>query len=50
MLDAMVLRGFAQRAQETYLGAVIRMARHHDCSPDLLSDEQVQGNSSVNTV
>jgi site-specific recombinase XerD len=42
MLNAMVLRGFAQRTQETYLGAVIRMAQHHDCSPDLLSDEQVQ--------
>lgn len=42
MLDAMVLRGFAQRTQETYLGAVIRMALHYDCSPDLLSDEQVQ--------
>ena len=42
MLDAMVLRGFAQRTQETYLGAVIRMAQHYDCSPDLLSDEQVQ--------
>lgn len=39
MLDAMVLRGFAQRTQETYLGAVIRMAQHYDCSPDLLSDE-----------
>jgi Phage integrase, N-terminal SAM-like domain/Phage integrase family len=42
MLDAMVLRGFAQRTQETYLGAVIRMAQHYDCSPDLLSDEQLQ--------
>ena len=42
MLDAMVLRGFAQRTQETYLGAVIRMAQHYDCSPDRLSDEQVQ--------
>jgi len=42
MLDAMVLRGFAQRTQETYLGAVIRMAQYHHLSPDLLSDEQVQ--------
>ena len=42
MIDAMVLRGFAQRTQYSYLGAVIRMALHHGCSPELLSDEQVQ--------
>ena len=42
MIDAMVLRGFAARTQETYLMAVGQMARHHHCSPELLSDEQVQ--------
>ena len=42
MIDAMVLRGFAARTQETYLSAVGLMARHHHCSPELLSDEQVQ--------
>jgi len=42
MIDAMVLRGFAARTQETYLMAVGQMARHHRCSPELLSDEQVQ--------
>ena len=42
MIDAMVLRGFAVRTQETYLIAVGQMARHHRCSPDLLSDEQIQ--------
>ena len=42
MLDAMILRGFAQHTQETYLGAVIRLSRHYNCSPDRLSDEQVQ--------
>ncbi len=42
MIDAMVLRGFAARTQETYLSAVGQMARHHHCSPALLSDEQVQ--------
>ena len=42
MIDAMVLRGFAARTQETYLSAVGQMARHHHLSPDLLSDEQVQ--------
>ena len=42
MIDAMVLRGFAARTQETYLTAVSQLARHHHRSPDLLSDEQVQ--------
>lgn len=42
MLDAMILRGFAQRTQETYLGAVIRLSQHYNCSPDQLCDEQVQ--------
>lgn len=42
MIDAMVLRGFAERTQSTYLTAVKQMAQHHDCSPELLSDEQVQ--------
>ena len=42
MIDAMVLRGFAARTQETYLTAVGQLARHHHHSPDLLSDEQVQ--------
>ena len=43
MIDVMVLRGFAARTQETYLAAVSQLARHHHCSPDLLSDEQIQG-------
>jgi integrase/recombinase XerD len=42
MIDAMVLRGFAARTQETYLIAVGQMARYHHCSPELLSDEQIQ--------
>ena len=42
MLDAMMLRGFAARTQETYLIAVGQMARYHHCSPELLSDEQIQ--------
>jgi hypothetical protein len=42
MLDAIVLRDFAPRTQATYLGAIIRMARHHHCSPHLLSDMEVQ--------
>lgn len=42
MIDAMVLRGFTPRTQETYLGAVIRLALYHKRSPELLSDDQVQ--------
>jgi len=42
MIDAMVLRGFAARTQETYLHAVGQVARHHHRSPDLLDDGQLQ--------
>ncbi|MBC7435330.1 MAG: site-specific integrase [Bdellovibrionales bacterium] len=42
MLNAMVLRGFAQRTQWTYVTAVKQLARYHDCSPELLSDQQIQ--------
>ena len=34
MIDAMVLRGFAQRTQWTYVTAVKQLARYHDCSPE----------------
>ena len=34
MLNAMTLRGIARRTQETYLGAVMRLPQHHNCSPD----------------
>ena len=43
MIDAMVLRGFAQRTQQAYVAAVRLLAEHHHSSPDVLSDEQVQG-------
>lgn len=42
MIDAMVLRGFAERTQSTYLTAVQQMAQHYGCSPELLTDAQVQ--------
>jgi len=42
MTDAMVLRGFAERTQASYLLAVGQMARRLHSSPDRLSDEQVQ--------
>ncbi len=43
MRDALVLRGMAQRTQESYIDAVSRLVRHHGRSPDILSAEEVQG-------
>lgn len=42
MLDALVLRGMAERTQESYIGAVGLLARHYMRSPDTLSAQQVQ--------
>ena len=42
MLDALVLRGMAQRTQEAYIGAVAALARHYRRSPETLSAEEVQ--------
>jgi site-specific recombinase XerD len=42
MLDAMTVRGLAQRTQECYIEAVARLARHYRCSPELLSPAQVE--------
>lgn len=43
MLDALILRGFAQRTQTSYIDAVARLARHYHRSPDKLSCDEVQG-------
>jgi len=42
MMDAMVLRGFALRTQETYLACVAGLAKHYHCSPDRLDAQQIQ--------
>ena len=42
MLDAMTVRGLAERTQECYAEAVSRMARHYHRSPDLLSPAEVE--------
>ena len=47
MLDALILRGMAQRTQDAYLDAVARLARYYRRSPDTLSAEEVQGFVSV---
>ena len=42
MLDALQVRGMAQRTQEAYIDAVARLAHHYRRSPDVLSAEEVQ--------
>lgn len=42
MQDAMVLRGFSLRTQESYLECVTKLAKHYHRSPDLLSADEVQ--------
>jgi integrase/recombinase XerD len=42
MLDAMTVRGLAQRTQECYVEAVARLARHYHRSPELLSPAEVE--------
>lgn len=42
MLDAMVQRGFAQRTQESYIGAIRRMAKHYRRDPALYTQQDVQ--------
>jgi site-specific recombinase XerD len=42
MLDAMVQRGFALRTQQTYIGAIRRMAKHYRRDPALYTPQEVQ--------
>ena len=42
MQDAMILRGFALRTQQSYLAAVIALARHYHASPDTLGSGELQ--------
>ncbi len=42
MIDAMILRGFALRTQETYLACVAGLAKHYHCSPERLDAGQIQ--------
>ena len=42
MNDAMILRGFAARTQESYLAAVRALAKHYRRAPDLLTAEEVE--------
>jgi integrase/recombinase XerD len=42
MNDAMILRGFAARTQESYLAAVTALAKYYHRSPDSLTAEEVE--------
>jgi integrase/recombinase XerD len=42
MSDAMILRGFAARTQESYLAAVRALAKYYRRSPDSLTAEEVE--------
>jgi integrase/recombinase XerD len=42
MLDALVLRGMAQRTQQAYIQAVAALASHYRRSPEQLSADEVQ--------
>jgi len=42
MLDAMTVRGLAERTKDCYVEAVARLARHYHRSPDLLNPAEVE--------
>ncbi len=42
MMDAMLVRGFSARTQQSYLSAVRYLAQYYQCSPELLNAEQIQ--------
>jgi site-specific recombinase XerD len=42
MIRDMALRGFSPRTHETYIAAVVRLAKHYHRSPDQLTNEEVQ--------
>ncbi len=43
MHDAMVQRGFAARTQESYIDAIVRMAKHYRRDPATFSAQEVRG-------
>ena len=42
MQDAMELRGMALRTQESYIGAVVGLAKYYRRSPDSINSEEVE--------
>lgn len=41
MFEVMQLHSFSQRTQQSYVRSVAGLAKHYDCSPDLLTPEQI---------
>ena len=42
MLEDMRLNGLSPKTQQSYVGAVARLARHYGRSPDLLGEEDIR--------
>ena len=42
MTENMLLRGLAPKTQKAYLGAVRKLAKFYNKSPDLLSSEEIR--------
>jgi site-specific recombinase XerD len=42
MIDAMLVRGFAKRTQQSYLAAVTQIAKYYHQSPEVLDSDQIQ--------
>lgn len=42
LIDAMLLRGFSQKTQKSYIAAVKGLATYYGCSPAQLTQEQIQ--------
>ena len=49
MQDAMELRGMALRTQESYIGAVVGIAKYYRRSPEGISTEEVDDNATCCT-
>jgi len=42
MIEDMQLHGYAERTQESYLGAVRRLAKHYQCPPQQLTEDDIR--------
>ena len=42
MIDAMLVRGFSERTQQSYLDAVIKLAQYYHRRPDQISTDDIQ--------
>jgi integrase/recombinase XerD len=42
LIDAMLVRGFSQKTQKSYIAAIKHLAAYYHCSPDELTQAQIQ--------